>query len=159
MVGEYYGTLVYFKNVGTKKEPLYAKGVDDPFGLSNSTYYLRTPTFADLDDDGDQDVLTGFSYGSFLYYENTGTPSDPKFAEALATPFGLDSTNYYAMPTFVDLDDDGDMDIFTPPAFSKILHKGIEGSQYVSFPTGGHVHHWEDLERFNRVTTEFLLKN
>ena len=53
----------------------------------------------------------------------------------------------------------GDMDIFTQPAFSEILHKGIKGSQYVSFPTGGHVHHWEDLERFNTLTTEFLLNN
>lgn len=53
----------------------------------------------------------------------------------------------------------GDMDIFTPPAFSKMLHKGISGSEYVSFPEGGHVHHWEDLERFNKITTEFLLNN
>jgi 3-oxoadipate enol-lactonase len=51
------------------------------------------------------------------------------------------------------------MDIFTPPAFSKVLHEGIEGSEYASFPEGGHVHHWEDLERFNKITTEFLKKN
>ncbi len=60
------------------------------------------------------------------------------------------------VPTLITI---GDMDIFTPPAFSKVLHEGIKGSQYVSFPEGGHVHHWEDLERFNKVTTEFLLSN
>ena len=60
------------------------------------------------------------------------------------------------VPTLITV---GDMDIFTPPAFSKILHKGISDSIYVSFPNGGHVHHWEDLERFNKITTEFLLKN
>lgn len=60
------------------------------------------------------------------------------------------------VPTLITI---GDMDIFTPPAFSKVLHEGITGSQYVSFPEGGHVHHWEDLERFNKVTTEFLLQN
>ena len=59
-------------------------------------------------------------------------------------------------PTLITV---GDMDIFTPPAFSKILHEKIVGSTYVNFPDGGHVHHWEDLERFNRVTTEFLLNN
>ncbi len=53
----------------------------------------------------------------------------------------------------------GDMDIFTPPAFSKILHERISGSHYVSFPEGGHVHHWEDLERFNEITTDFLMDN
>ncbi len=60
------------------------------------------------------------------------------------------------IPTLITV---GDMDIFTPPAFSKILHQGIKNSEYVNFPTGGHVHHWEDLERFNKVTTEFLLKH
>ncbi len=60
------------------------------------------------------------------------------------------------IPTLITI---GMMDIFTPPAFSDILHEKIEGSEIVRFPTGGHVHHWEDLERFNKVTTDFLLKN
>jgi len=60
------------------------------------------------------------------------------------------------VPTLITV---GDHDIFTPPAFSKVLHEGIAGSEYVNFPDGGHVHHWEDLERFNKLTTEFLLKN
>ncbi len=51
------------------------------------------------------------------------------------------------------------MDIFTPPSFSKILHNEIQGSEYVSFPEGGHVHHWEDLERFNKTTKEFFMDN
>jgi pimeloyl-ACP methyl ester carboxylesterase len=50
------------------------------------------------------------------------------------------------------------MDIFTPPAFSEVLHKGIKGSKFSTYPEGGHVHHWEDLERFNSETLEFLLK-
>lgn len=60
------------------------------------------------------------------------------------------------IPTLITV---GEMDIFTPPAFSDVLHAGINGSEYVRFPTGGHVHHWEDLERFNSVTTRFLLDN
>ena len=60
------------------------------------------------------------------------------------------------VPTLITI---GMMDIFTPPDFSDVLHEGIMGSHIERFPTGGHVHHWEDLERFNRVTTEFLLKN
>ncbi len=60
------------------------------------------------------------------------------------------------VPTLITV---GDMDIFTPPAFSRILHENIEGSVYVNFPEGGHVHHWEDLERFNQVTTDFFLNN
>ncbi|GJM28977.1 MAG: lipolytic protein [Cyclobacteriaceae bacterium] len=60
------------------------------------------------------------------------------------------------LPTLITV---GEMDIFTPPEFSKILHQGIEGSIYVNFPEGGHVHHWEDLERFNKVSSTFFLQN
>lgn len=68
----------------------------------------------------------------------------------------VDRLHQIKVPTMVTI---GSMDIFTPPPFSDILHEKIAGSELVTFPTGGHVHHWEDLERFNKVTTEFLLKN
>ncbi|MDH3652303.1 MAG: hypothetical protein OEQ53_21620, partial [Saprospiraceae bacterium] len=58
------------------------------------------------------------------------------------------------VPTLITI---GAMDIFTPPSFSDVLHKGIRGSRLEIFPTGGHVHHWEDLERFNRLTAQFLI--
>ncbi len=60
------------------------------------------------------------------------------------------------VPTLITV---GDLDIMTPPSFSKVLHDGIAGSELVHFPSGGHVHHWEDLDRFNVVTTEFFLKH
>lgn len=60
------------------------------------------------------------------------------------------------VPTLITI---GMMDIFTPPPFSDILHEKIAGSTIERFPTGGHVHHWEDLERFNKVTTDFFLSN
>lgn len=53
----------------------------------------------------------------------------------------------------------GSIDVFTPPAYSKLLHKGIKGSRYIPFSKGGHVHHWEDLKRFNSVTKKFLLEH
>ena len=68
----------------------------------------------------------------------------------------VDRLNQIKVPSFITV---GEMDIFTPPEFSKILNENIAGSEFVTFPEGGHVHHWEDLERFNRITTEFLLNN
>jgi pimeloyl-ACP methyl ester carboxylesterase len=53
----------------------------------------------------------------------------------------------------------GMMDIFTPPEFSELLHRHIKGSRLSAYSTGGHVHHWEDLERFNKETLDFLLNN
>ncbi|MBK8504038.1 MAG: alpha/beta fold hydrolase [Saprospiraceae bacterium] len=68
----------------------------------------------------------------------------------------VDRLHQITAPTLITI---GMMDIFTPPAFSQILHEKIRNSELVEFPTGGHVHHWEDLDRFNHVTTEFLLNN
>lgn len=52
----------------------------------------------------------------------------------------------------------GLMDIFTPPAFSYLIKENIEQSTLSVYPEGGHVHHWEDLERFNQESLEFFLK-
>lgn len=68
----------------------------------------------------------------------------------------VDRLHQISVPTLITI---GDMDIFTPPAFSQILHEKIKDSKYASFPEGGHVHHWEDLERFNHITTKFLLES
>jgi pimeloyl-ACP methyl ester carboxylesterase len=51
----------------------------------------------------------------------------------------------------------GDADIFTPLRLSEEIHRRMPGSQMEVFNGWGHAHHWEDLTRFNRVTTEFLL--
>lgn len=67
----------------------------------------------------------------------------------------VDRLKQIKVPTLVTV---GAMDIFTPPDFSELLHKGIPHSEFSSYPTGGHVHHWEDLERFNRETLTFLLR-
>lgn len=53
----------------------------------------------------------------------------------------------------------GEMDIFTPPELSDVLDAGIPETEYIKFPKAGHVHHWEDLERFNPLTTQFLLNH
>lgn len=53
----------------------------------------------------------------------------------------------------------GTADIFTPYAFAKELHQGIKGSDLLTFEGFGHTHHWEDLERFNRETTRWLLEH
>jgi pimeloyl-ACP methyl ester carboxylesterase len=53
----------------------------------------------------------------------------------------------------------GEMDIFTPPVFSQIIHEHIPHSILSSYPNAGHVHHWEELHRFNNETLNFFLNH
>ena len=50
----------------------------------------------------------------------------------------------------------GDADIFTPLRLTVEMHERLPHSEMVVFKGLGHIHHWEDLERFNSVTTQFL---
>jgi pimeloyl-ACP methyl ester carboxylesterase len=53
----------------------------------------------------------------------------------------------------------GDADIFTPLRLTVEMHERMPDSKMFVFNGLGHIHHWEDLERFNHVTTQFLLEN
>ena len=110
LVGEAYGVLKYFKNIGSAASPQFAAPVTNPFGIT-STSVFAFPSFADLDKDGDLDMLVGEYYGALKYFKNTGSAANPQFAAPVTNPFGLDTTNYYAFPAFADLDGDGDMDL------------------------------------------------
>ncbi len=92
--------------------------VTNPFGLTPIPYFVPS-TFADLDGDGDTDMLVSFSDGGyddptdFFYLENIGTPGGPDFTMAKVNPFGLVESTFSFIPRFVDLDGDGDQDIVT----------------------------------------------
>lgn len=111
MIGEYYGDFYYFQNTGSVSAPAFAAPVLNAFGLSNVGAYLANSTFADLDGDGDMDMLSGEYYGDFVYYENAGSVSAPSFGAPVNNPFGLTTSGYVPFPCFGDLDSDGDMDI------------------------------------------------
>ena len=108
--GQYYGVIDYFENTGTSASPVFGAPQSNPFGLV-STLYVSLPTAADMDNDGDFDLLVGEAYGNFAYFENTGTPTAPSFAAPVQNPFGLTGTYLIAAPTSADIDNDGDMDM------------------------------------------------
>ena len=108
-VGNNAGDTLYFENTGDASNPAFAAAVTNPFGLSD-VGLSASPTFADLDGDGDLDALVGNSNGDSLYFQNIGTSSSPAFAAAVTNPFGLSDVGTYASPTLADLDADGDLD-------------------------------------------------
>ena len=67
-----------------------------------------------MDNDGDFDLAVGNNNGTIDYFENTGTPDHPDFAKRTgpANPFNNVDAGSSSKPEFVDLDGDGDFDIF-----------------------------------------------
>ena len=113
-MGEYEGILHYYENTGSRSQP----GFTERTGAANpldgiEVDYNSAPTFADLDNDGDLDLVVGEWYGALHYYENTGTRSQPNFTERTGAANPLDGidVDYASAPVFADLDRDGDLDL------------------------------------------------
>ena len=113
---EYNGVIQFYENTGTPETPIFAAPVENAFGINPPTSYYSFIESADLDSDGDMDLLlTTYSYDEPLkafYYENIGTPDEPDFAMPMTSPFGFENLGIIAAPNMVDIDADGDVDVF-----------------------------------------------
>ena len=112
--GYYSGSanFLYYENTGSSSNPDFSTLVSNPFGMSSGGDNLTRPTFVDIDGDGDMDIVSGTYYGEFLFLENVGTSSAPSFAAPVESPFGFETVDNFACPTFADIDGDGDYDLF-----------------------------------------------
>lgn len=115
---ELYGNMKYFQNTGTAAAPAFAAPVNNPFGILPPAYAIvRTVDFSDIDLDGDQDLLYHDLNGNYdesavFFAENTGTVNAPAFAAGAQQPAIYHNGYYVTMPSFADIDDDGDEDLF-----------------------------------------------
>ncbi|PZU98907.1 MAG: hypothetical protein DCE90_03635, partial [Pseudanabaena sp.] len=113
IVGKNDGNLNYYRNTGSSTAPVYTiqTGATNPFnGIDVGV--LSTPTLADIDGDGDFDVIVGAGDGTLNYYKNTGSSTAPTYTEQTGTPNPFNSINVGSIsaPTLADLDGDGDLD-------------------------------------------------
>lgn len=102
--------LHYYENTGSREHPSFATAQFEPFGFSGQ-FVPPELTFVDIDSDGDFDAFSGSPFFETAFYENTGSPRDPSFAQLRWSPFGL-SRRFFGHSEFADLDQDGDLDMF-----------------------------------------------
>lgn len=103
--------LAYLRNTGSAGNPAYQLMSYDYGGLSQLGYQSLIPAFADLDNDGDEDMLCGEKTGTMLYFENTaGTGNPAVFASPVVSYMGIDVGDF-STPVLEDLDGDGLTDL------------------------------------------------
>ncbi len=104
-------TISYHMNTGTASVPAFT--LQPSLGLAVPSGAFAFLAFVDIDADGDYDAFIGDDSGNIQFYRNTGTRTSPSFAAPQANPFGLTAVPAGpTVPAFVDIDGDGDFDIF-----------------------------------------------
>jgi hypothetical protein len=109
--GVYNGRLALLENTGTTTQPKFEIIDKDYLNISSLGFRSVHPTFGDLDDDGDMDMILGELEGFLHFYENTAGPGNP-VQFVLTTPYyksidiGRSST-----PQLFDVNADGKLDL------------------------------------------------
>ncbi|MFT4877211.1 MAG: hypothetical protein ACI8XY_000162 [bacterium] len=125
--GNFNSQLALYENVGTLTEPLFEWISDDYAGLGLLNFDNNIiPTFGDIDNDGDQDMLLGDSNGKIHLMKNIEINGEANFFMNSVNYLDID-VGSFASPFFIDLDRDGDLDLIIGSRQGQIFHYENQG--------------------------------
>jgi glycosyltransferase A (GT-A) superfamily protein (DUF2064 family) len=117
--------LYHFENIGTATAPAFAfAGLIPEVAYTNSA-----PVLADLDADGDLDILLGSFNRDIRWFRNDGDATTPRFVAASEEPIADPGRGSYLTPAVGDLDGDGDLDLVVGESSGEINHFENVGSR------------------------------
>lgn len=120
-------SLTLYLNVGTAENPIFQLEEKDLADVSDLGFGYAHPAFADLDDDGDFDLLVGDDQGQLHYFKNTGVPTIYNFN--LTEPqFSNIDVDLSAHPFFFDVNQDDLEDLVIGDYYGQFHYYENEGT-------------------------------
>lgn len=121
-------SLTLYLNVGSAEHPVFKLHEKDLANISQLGFGFAHPAFADLDDDGDFDLMVGDDQGSLHYFKNKGVASvydfhltEPQFADI--------DVDLSAHPFFFDLNQDDLEDLIIGDFYGQFHFFENEGTE------------------------------
>ncbi len=120
--------LALYKNIGELSDPIFEWVTDDYAGLGSINFKQNLiPTFGDIDNDGDEDMLIGDSDGRIHFLKNTTDEQDAIFSIHTIEYFDID-VGSHASPFLIDIDRDDDLDLIIGSRQGNIFHYENQGT-------------------------------
>jgi hypothetical protein len=118
----YSAAVAYFKNIGSKSNPIFSLVTEDLADLRKWGYTSLIPSVGDLNGDGKPDILLGTATNKLIYLENNSASSNiVTFSSPVFNYKSLSVADYAAVQIF-DLDKDGLPDLITGNKNGKISY-------------------------------------
>ena len=137
-VGKYAGSINLYRNKGTPANPAFALESENFAGIQVGR--TSSPAFIDIDNDSDFDLFVGEEDGNINFYRNDGTALNPTFV-LVTENFASIDIGFYSIPTFADLDKDGDWDLFVGAGGGINYYRNIGTVSAPNFSLGSPLRH------------------
>lgn len=108
VLGTWRDRVQWWRNTGTNEKPAFTLADSALITLTRGSN--TAPSLADLDGDGDLDMIVGEASGQLNLYRNTGTRTAPRF-ELVSDVFQDIDVGRRSAPLLADLDGDGHVDL------------------------------------------------
>jgi hypothetical protein len=128
VAGDLNGQLFFHQNTGNGFT--YISTVFSGFTSSG----WSSPVLIDMDFDNDLDLIVGEDNGQLNYLENTGRADSASWQE-IPGYFGTIDVGSNCVPTFGDIDGDGDLDMITGDLFHQIQYFRNDGGTWTEDPS------------------------